>query len=394
MPKAAPSATKTPAQPSATMTGLAGWVEVFKAGDHIDSKGRPISFSVSDLDQMVTNHQLGSAPAVVGHPTDKAPAYAWTDGLKRVGDCLFAKFRDINPAFESAVKAKTYPNRSLSTFKDKAHGWRVRHVGWLGGVPPAIDGLAPVEFAAAEDEVFEFATATESLVWGRESVGRLLRGLREHIVAKEGIEAADDVLPTWQIDSVVESANAARTQLQEGQEGRLFNQPAGNEMTITPEQLAAAEARAREEATASVRAEFAAKDQELVQLRAERQRERINAQITGWKSAGKVLPAEEAGLAEFMASLEDAGAEFTFSAAGGQEAKKTPAVFFAEFMAGRAPVLKLGKTPGQDPAPAVDLTSGRAIADAAREFQAAQEKAGRTISIDAAIAHVSATHAA
>ena len=114
MPKAAPTA-KPSTQPN-TVTGLAGWVEVFKAGDHVDSKGRQISFSRADLDQMIANHELGAAPAVLGHPAkvqtkeekSGAPAYAWADGYKREGDVLFAKFADINPAFEAGVKSKAF----------------------------------------------------------------------------------------------------------------------------------------------------------------------------------------------------------------------------------------------------------------------------------------------
>ncbi|WP_198086641.1 hypothetical protein [Variovorax sp. E3] len=382
------------------MTGLAGWVEVFKAGDHIDSKGRQISFSQADLDEMIANHELGAAPAVLGHPKKHetveektgAPAYAWTQAYKREGDVLFAQFADINPAFEAGVKSKAYRNRSLSVFKDPQHGWRVRHVGWLGAEPPAIEGLAPVEFAGNASESFEFSAPGYSLVWGLESVAKLLRGLRDRAIEKDGLEEADRVLPQWQIDSAMEAAARARTEFQEADDtGRLFSQSdnPGGSMSITPEQLEAAVAKARKEEADKAKADFASKDAELILLKGQRQTERIGAQIKGWKAEGKVLPAEEHGLAEFMANLEDAGAEFTFSASDGKEAKKTPSQFFAEFMAARAPVVKLGKSgKTDDPGPGVDKTNARAIAAAAAEFQASEEKAGREISIEAAVERV------
>lgn len=389
-----PKAPKTP-------TGLAGWVEVFRAGSHTDSKGRAITFSAADLDQMVANHVLGAAPAVVGHPTNHetvkkksgAPAYAWVESYKREGDLLFAKFADINPAFEMGVKSGAYRNRSLSVFEDPKHGWRVRHVGWLGAEPPAIDGLAPVEFAGDESESYEFSAPGYSLVWGMESIAKLLRGLRERIVEKEGIEAADAALPQWHIDSALEAANTARTQFQEADTGRLFSQftpNTGGSMPITQEQLDAAKAEAAQEATQKAALEFAAKEAELIQLKAERQAERIAAQINGWKTAGKVLPAEEVGLAEFMGALEDADNEFSFSAADGADAKKTPAKFFIDFMSARAPLVKLGQRSESEPAPATTLDQGdyRAIAKAAANFQAAEAKEGREISIDVAVAQV------
>lgn len=161
-------------------------------------------------------------------------------------------------------------------------------------------------------------------------------------------------------------------------------------MSFTQEQLDAAKEEARKKAQDEAKAEFAATQAELIKLQAERQSERIAAQIKEWKAGGKVLPAEETGLAEFMAAIEGADAEFTFSAADGKEAKKTPAQFFAEFMAGRSAVVKLGRTSAEngDPGAVLDKTNPRAIARAASEFKASEEKAGREISIDAAVEHV------
>ncbi|MDP9990890.1 hypothetical protein J2W28_002060 [Variovorax boronicumulans] len=392
MPKAAPTTAKTSTKPN-TMTGLAGWVEVFKAGSHIDSKGRRCSFSRDDLDQMIDNHKLGAAPAVIGHPKVNDPAYAQVESYKRDGDRLFAKFTKIHPAFEKGVETGAYYNRSLSVFKDDTNGWRVRHVGWLGAVPPAIDGLEPVEFADGDAEIFEFAAPGYSLVWGLESAGKLLRGLRESIVADKGIEEADKVMPVWQIDGVLEAASQARTQFQEADAGRLFSQSdnPGGSMSISKEDLDAAIAKALADGKAAATAEFASKDEELTQLRVKVRSDRIGGLIKGWKAEGKVLPAEELGLAEFMGALEDAESEFTFSAGDGKEAKKTPAVFFAEFMAARSPLIKLGRTTrtGDDPGvSAVDLKDSNAIAKAARTFQAAEAKEGREISIEAAVTHV------
>lgn len=351
MPKAVPPA-KTSTPPN-TVTGLAGWVEVFKAGDHIDSKGRQISFSRADLDQMVANHKLGAAPAVLGHPkkikTEEektgAPAYAWVDAYKRDGDSLFAKFTDINPYFEAGVQSGAYRNRSLSVFKDPKHGMRVRHVGWLGEALPAIEGLTPVEFAGDETDSYEFSAPGYSLVWGMESLAKLLRGLRDRAIEKDGLEEADRVLPQWQIDSAMESAARARVEFQEADDtGRLFSQSdnPGGSMSITKEQLDAAVEQARKDAEDKAKTEFAATQAQLIKLQGERQTERIATQIKGWKSEGKVLPAEEAGLAEFMANLEGTEVEFSFSASDGKEAKKTPSQFFSDFMASRKPLVKLG----------------------------------------------------
>lgn len=381
------------------MTGLAGWVEVFKAGTHVDSKGRRCTFSRADLDQMIDNHKLGAAPAVLGHPKHNDPAYAQVESYKRDGDRLFLKFTKINPAFEKGVETGAYYNRSLSVFKDDTHGWRVRHVGWLGAVPPAIDGLEPVQFSEADADVYEFAAPGYALVWAVESAGKLLRGLREWVVADKGIEEADKVLPQWQIDGVIEGASQARTQFQEADtSGRLFSQSdnPGDSMSITKEEHDAAVAKALADGKAAAAAEFASKDQELITLKNQVRTDRIATQIKGWTEAGKVLPAEVTGLAEFMASLEDVEAEFSFSAADEKEVKKTPAAFFADFMAARSPLVKLGRTVKTDEDPGtvkVDITDARAIAKAASDFQASEALAGRSIAYDAAVARVTTPQA-
>jgi hypothetical protein len=133
------NATPTPRDSTtAKAPQLRGWVEIFRTGTHKDSKGREFTASESDLDQIIQNHKLGAAPAVIGHPKQDGPAYAWVGDLMRKGASLFSKFADINPAFDDGVALGAYRNRSISLVRDPEHGLRLRHVGWLGAVPPAI----------------------------------------------------------------------------------------------------------------------------------------------------------------------------------------------------------------------------------------------------------------
>jgi hypothetical protein len=385
---------------------LAGWIEVFKAGAHTDSAGKRFRFNTDDLDQMAYNHALGAAPAVLGHPKHDDPAYAWVDSLKREGDSLYAQFKDVNPAFEKGVQDGAYRNRSVAVYKDADHGWRVRHVGWLGAVPPAIDGLRPIEFAAPEADCLEFSAPGYSLVWGLESLAGLVRSLRDSLIAKDGVEAANAVLPQYQIDSAMEAAAQARQEFQESNDmaggddaalplqapASLYQQPQpeGVTMTITQEQLDAANAAAataRAE-TDALRAEFAAVNADAQTLRAERQTERIQSQINGWKAAGKVLPAEEPGLLEYMRSLDNlSAAEFTFAKAEGGEAKLTPAQFHAASIEARLPQVKLGARAAADTDP-VDVRSPESLADGVRVYMKEQSDKGLTVSLSEAVAHV------
>lgn len=383
--------------------GLQDWIEVFRSGTHTDSKGREATFTNADLDEMAANVSLGRPPAVLGHPKHDAPAYGWAE-LKREGNSLFAKFSDLNKDFEAAVDSGAYRNRSVSVVKDAQHGWRVAHIGWLGAALPALAGLQPLAYSAPDDAL-EFSAEAPAWDTGYAllDVASALRGMRDHLLATAGQEAADAAIPDWRITSITETASRIRsTPDDDAMPGgvRPFTAPAGAHMPFTQEDLnrtaAETEARVRAELAASApaqTAEFAAQQAELAQLRAERQAERIGAQITAWKAAGLLLPAEEPGLAEFMAALEGGSAgEFQFTAAAGAVAAKTPAQYFAEFVAARGPLVKLGAQANVDPKAGataeLDLTSPRAIAEAASEFQAAEAKAGRVISIDVAVAHV------
>jgi hypothetical protein len=367
-----------------------------------------MSFAVADLEQMAANHALGAAPAVLGHPKHDDPAYAWVDGYKVDGSSLYAKFNDINPAFDAGVASGAYRNRSVSVYKDAAQGWRVRHVGWLGAVPPAIDGLKPLAFAAPDADCFEFAAPGYSLVWGLESVGKLLRGLREQMIAKDGLEAADSALPQWQIDGAMESAATARREFDEAEPsralGRLYAspdlnlQPDGATMTITQEQLdaahaaavaAKAEADAAKADAATARADFAKANTDLAALRSAEQATRIGGQVERWKAAGKLTAAEAAGMAEYMVSLEAVStSEFAFSKADGSAGKLTPYQFHIASIDARAPSIKLGQQGAADDGGALDVGDAAAIAASARSFMASEQAAGRVVNIAMAVDHV------
>ena len=134
------------------MSALDGWIDICRAGTWRDMAGRAVPLDADRLDRIVAAHAAAdSAPVVVGHPETDAPAYAWIDGLRRVGDRLQATLRDIAPPFREAVEAGRYAGRSIAL-----EGDRLRHVGFLGGRAPAVPGLAPTRFSSAPETVVAF----------------------------------------------------------------------------------------------------------------------------------------------------------------------------------------------------------------------------------------------
>lgn len=367
---------------------LAGrWIDVFRAGTHTDSQGNVTTFTTADLDQIVANHALGAAPAVIGHPKDNAPAYAWVEEVKRDGDLLFTKFKDVNPDFDAGVESGAYRNRSVSLVKDPAHGLRLRHVGWLGAMAPAIPGLSH-DFSDA-GEVMEFAThAVTRAAWALQTSGHLFRGLREMLIADKGQEEADRIIPNYQID-IIESSS---TELLSDPDSTSNFSTGENHMPITQQQLEAAQAEARREgqeaATQEFNAQLTAERGRADALEAERRNERIQAQIAEWKKQGKVVPAEEAGLVEFMSNLEAGAQTFEFSAVDGNtKVTKTPGQWFAEFMAASPAKVKLNDKSENEAGDTGDQSADE-LAVKIKNYMADQEKKGISITYAEALAQV------
>lgn len=133
------------------------WVEIFEAGTY----GEKGSYSSADLDKIVASYdpKKHEAPVVIGHPKDNAPAFGWVEGLKREGSKLLAKFRDIVPEFEKAVEQGLFKKRSVSLYGGDAPS--LRHVGFLGAMPPHIKGLADIKFEDGDRKEVEIEFSCE-----------------------------------------------------------------------------------------------------------------------------------------------------------------------------------------------------------------------------------------
>jgi len=131
------------------------WVEIFKTGTHTDGSGRTRTWTIKDLDKIVNDYEPDKreAPLVFGHPKNNDPAFGWVERLKRSGDVLMAKFKDIVPAVKQLIKSGQYKKRSISLYNDGT----LRHVGLLGAVQPAVPGLKDIKFSNNENNtLYEF----------------------------------------------------------------------------------------------------------------------------------------------------------------------------------------------------------------------------------------------
>lgn len=120
------------------------WIAIGQTGTWKDSGGTPRSFTTADLDAIIANYdpKQEEAPLVLGHPKTDDPAYGWVRGLKREGGRLFAQVAQVPAELSHAVQTGLYRYVSMALHPG---GKRLRHVGLLGAVPPAMKGLGPVQ---------------------------------------------------------------------------------------------------------------------------------------------------------------------------------------------------------------------------------------------------------
>lgn len=329
---------------------------MFRAGEQTDSKGRKRTFTEADLDSIVANHNdTNAAPFVFGHPKHNDPAYGWTDGLKREGDTLFAKGKDVVSEFETAVKKKMFPKRSVS-IEPVGDGWALRHIGFLGAKRPAVEGLGEIQFSA-DDDIFEFAIDETRLArrtgWGLESIARVMRGIREFLIDKHDLETADRVIPSYQIDSIAEAGNSLGSMADNQQS--LYSQTDPDDDTTpggdpVPGDKQFTQADIDAAVNAALAVEQTKAQQREQELRFAQRKTEAETLVIGLVGEGRLLPAQTPGLAEFLASLpEEDTAAFEFSVSDGRTEKKSPAAFMANFLAATGKQIELGETNSQPP---------------------------------------------
>lgn len=218
-------------------------IQFFKPGRHTDMAGRSIAFSREDIAAMATAYDpaLRPAPLVIGHPRTDDPAYGWVGELSVDAEgYAYAAPSQISDALRELVDAGSYKYVSASLYtpdspdNPKPGAYYLRHIGFLGAVPPAVKGLRPVQFGASESGVVEFGAFEDRTEAG------LFRRLRNWMIAKFGLDDADQALPEWDVQYLADAAAQPEPEMQPAADPIGFSEH--TETTVTPEQAAALEA--------------------------------------------------------------------------------------------------------------------------------------------------------
>jgi hypothetical protein len=221
------------------------------------------TWTAADLDKMAANYNPANheAPICIDHnesagPINGGPAYGWVESLKREGDTLLAKFKQVAPGFIDAVKAGLFKKRSISVYPDGT----LRHVAWLGAKPPAIKGLADFAFSDGG----EVQTYSETL-----------KGAHEMTIEE------------------LQTKLAAETKAREEAE---------------------AKAKAADESVATLKSENEKLAASFAEAEKKRKRDDIETFVNDGIEKAKILPAwKKAGLVEFMVGLDESTDTYQFS---------------------------------------------------------------------------------
>jgi len=317
--------------------GLTDWFEIFRTGTWTDAAGNTREWTAADLDTIIANYDPNTeeAPLVIGHPETDSPAYGWVEGVKRVGEVLLAKGKNVVSEFEEMVKQGLFKKRSVRLTPD---GTSLLHIGFLGAAAPAVQGLKNIGFKANEKAVYiEFSDVNP---WIFENIARIFRSLRDWLIEKEGKDTADTIIPDWDVEYIKEQARADEEEL-----GEAFNKNAqtkegimpikdsikslltslGIDMSKVPDDalpedissksFSEAEVKARETAaakTAAAEATTKAKEdakkefaEQQKTVRIEKRKGEIKDYCENLKKEGRLIPAwEKLGLQEFMLNLD------------------------------------------------------------------------------------------
>jgi hypothetical protein len=219
-------------------------------------------------------------------------------------------------------------------------------------------------------------------------VARLFRGLREMLIGRFGQEEADRVLPAWDVDALQEQA--AMDQQREVAEAPrpAFAEPPKETQEVTTQSGGGAPS-AREQELEAENARLRAQTASFAEAEAGRRRADDAALLDRLEREGRLLPANRA-LAAGLLGRFDAGEAVSFAEG---RAAETPRDALRALLAAQPVAVDFAERAGGE-GPGAANDEPHAVAAKAVEFQEAEAKAGRNVTIAQAVAHVRAKQGA
>ncbi|MDP3014246.1 MAG: hypothetical protein Q8M92_08405, partial [Candidatus Subteraquimicrobiales bacterium] len=287
------------------------WIAIFRTGAHTDSNGNEKTWTEKELDTIVEkyNPKEHEAPVVIGHPKDNAPAYGWIEAVKREGDILYAKMKGLIPEFVEMVKKGMFKKRSISLYPDGT----LRHIGFLGAMPPAVKGLPDFAFGDKGGLTIEFEeNQTEK---GGTMIEKMKKMLSDMIAMLSSGEEGGSQVTEKEIQDKIDAGIAAEIKKKDAE----FSEKVAS----------------LDEQRKKKDAEFKAREDALTAKEAEGKKAAVASFCEDLKKKGILIPAMEKlgmGITEFMSQTSSIETTIEFGEEGKKE-KQTPLEFMQAFLA-------------------------------------------------------------
>ena len=289
------------------------WIEILKVGKWKDSTGKEHEFKEDDLKEIAENYEkrTNDAPVVIGHPKDNSPAFGWVEKLKAEGKVLKAKLKDLVPEFVDAVKKKMYKYVSISLYPDN----KIRHIGFLGGVPPAVKGLKAVQFSEQKYVSFEFASENVWVESKITTIANIFQRIRDFFIEKFGKEDTDKIIDTWDIDWLKEKAPEVPEIEEESFNEENKKEVRMDELEKLKVKLKEAEDKLKEfsEKASEVEEENKKLKMQLAEFEKKQTEKEVSEFVEKLKEEGKILPYEEKVVKGMLLKLKNAEEKIEFA---------------------------------------------------------------------------------
>lgn len=292
---------------------------------------------------------------------------------------LKLKLDEVNPDFAEQVQKGGFKYLSSAIYKEFKKG--LRHLGALGGIAPAMKGMAELAFGEGmfaevandmdAEGVLCFAAPYEwdtlvptsvfsRLLWKFESLGGLFRKQREALIESKGIESADKLFP----ESLIKDLEGIRSVLDDSgnfpkvkpednvpaKAGPAFaegddNQhaaPPPNEPTPSETQGNSEEAERLRTENAELKARIALSEKAQLDAQRESEKGAFAEKLNGMVHDGRLLPAQRVHFEKLFGALQGVplDGEGMF---GEGEARVKPAAMLDEMLAAMPKVLMFGE---------------------------------------------------
>lgn len=135
-------------------------IHIMKAGTFKPMSGPPVTVDERFLSGAEESYSatMRPAPLTIGHPRDDRPVLGTVKKLLRKGANLYAVVDDIANDAANAIRRGWFPHVSASfhlpdsPYNPSPGRPYLKHVGLLGGFPPAVKDLEPIALADQASE--------------------------------------------------------------------------------------------------------------------------------------------------------------------------------------------------------------------------------------------------